>query len=217
MTAATLPSESGSSLPELLLATALTVTALSMLATTVLGPLSAIARWGVNDERQVELEQAADRVAAAIGLARPGLDAAAILSASTHRVEVRAGHLRHGRAIVLRLDEGRLSIELPDGPIEADRAGVAGAVQPDVTEGVVIDRLDLQHSRFVVRAADGQELLSGAAGGGRGELARPALSDVAVIEVVLVDPDEDDGAPGRTARRSMHLRLRLPLAGGIRS
>ncbi len=216
MTPVPLSSEAGSTLPELLVATALTIAALSMLATTVLGPLSVIARWDVADERQVALEQAADRVAAAVGLARPGLADAAILSASTHRIELRAGELRQARTIVLRLHDDRLSVELPGGPIGSGWSGIDGAVQPEIIEGVVIDGIDLQRSGFVVRSADGRDLISGAAGDGPGVSTRAALSDIAVIDIALVDPEDDDGSPGRAARRSMHLRLRLPLAGGVR-
>ncbi len=208
--------ESGSSLPELLLAAGLSVAALGMLATTVLGPLSTIAGWDAVDERQFELTSAADTVVTIVAMARPGLDGAAVVAATDDRIELRVGDLRRARTVVLRLADDQLRLELPEGPVLGDASGVPGISLAEVVERPIVDGIDTQRSGFVLRSVDGRILAGTATGTATGvepDGGEPwGLTDVATIEVSLSDPDGDDGRPGRVVARSMHLRLRLPLA-----
>lgn len=214
--------ESGSSLPELLLAAGLSVAALGMLATTVLGPLSTIAGWDAVDERQFELTSAADTVVTIVAMARPGLDGAAVVAATDDRIELRVGDLRRARTVVLRLADDQLRLELPEGPVLGDASGVPGISLAEVVERPIVDGIDTQRSGFVLRSVDGRILASSATGTATGTATgvepdggEPwGLTDVATIEISLSDPDSAGGRPGRVVARSMHLRLRLPLAAG---
>jgi hypothetical protein len=183
--------EDGSSLPEMLVAAGLTLVALSMLGSAILGPLAAMVRSAGTDERRVELERAGDEAAALVRRARPGVEGGPILLAGEKRIELREGTLGHGAPLVLHLTDGVLWVERPDAP--ESRAIVSG--------------LDVAASRFIVRTTSGEEIVSSP-----GE---PVHIDAAVVTVELVD--RDDGPSGRTVSRTVHLPLRYPLAvGGLR-
>jgi len=206
--------DAGSSLPELLVAAGLTLTALTMLVTTVLAPLAVISRWSAPDERRLEMDRAVEHVVAVIGLARPGLEAPAVLSGDARRIEVRVGDLRHAQPVVLLFDDGRLSVEMAEGAVSPDTSDVHGAAGPGVLTGTLIEGIDTQRSGFVLRAIDGRVLTAPSSDVDAPTLTRSDLADVAVIEVAIVDAPGPDGSPGRTEQRTTHLRLRLPLAGG---
>jgi len=182
--------DDGSSLPELLVATGLTLIALSMLATTVLSPLAVVARSGVPDARRAELERAGDEVAATLRRARPGIGQGPLILATAHRIEIRDGDLRAQAPTVLEFLDGALLLERTDG--RAARVLVAG--------------LEPAASRFIIHAPDGQDI---------SEVAAPtAQIDAAVVTVLLTEPSAADGSPGVRVVRTVRLPLRLPLALG---
>jgi len=180
--------DDGSSLPELLVATGLTLVALSMLATTVLSPLAVVARSGVPDARRAELERAGDEVAATLRRARPGIGQGPLILVTAHRIEIRDGDLRTHAPTVLEFLDGALLLERTDG--RAARVLVAG--------------LDPAASRFVIHGPDGQDISDGAA--------TTAQIDAAVVTVLLTEPSAADGSPGVRVVRTVRLPLRLPLA-----
>jgi len=180
--------DDGSSLPELLVATGLTLIALSMLTTTVLSPLAVLARSGAPDARQAELERAGDEVAAALRRARPGIGQGPLILATAHRIEIRDGHLRTHALTALEFLDGALLLERTDG--QAARVLVSG--------------LDPAASRFVIHGPEGQDLSD--------MPASTAQVDAAVVTVLLTEPSAADGSPGVRVVRTVRLPLRLPLA-----
>jgi len=182
--------DDGSSLPELLVATGLTLLALSMLATTVLSPLAAVARSGVPDARRSELERAGEEVVATLRRARPGIEQGPLILATAHRIEVRDGNLRTHATTVLQFLDGALLLE---------RTG-------DPEARVLVSGLDPAASRFVIHGPDGQDI---------SDVPAPtAQIDAAVVTVRLTDPAGADGSPGGSVVRTVRLLLRLPLALG---
>jgi len=185
--------DDASSLPELLVAATLTLVAIGMLGSTVLGPLAVIARSGTVDLRQLELEWAADRAINQLSLARPALTGPALLEAGPARIELREGDLRVARTVAVVLHSGRLTID----------------------SDVLVEGLDLERSHFTFRSAAGVELTTPVASQSGSAADGADRADIAVIEVTLADPPEDDGAAGRTVTRTVGLRLRLPLAAQV--
>jgi hypothetical protein len=182
--------EDGSSLPELLVATGLTLVALSMLATTVLSPLAVLVRTGAPNARQAELERAGDEAAAALRLARPGIGQGPIVLAAAQRIEIRDGSLTIPSSTVLQFIDGALLIERPDG-------------RPT---RVLVSGLDPAASRFIIHGPEGQDLSDASA-------SSPPV-DAAVVTVRLSDSEAPDGSTGGTVIRSVRLPFRLPLAMG---
>jgi hypothetical protein len=136
------------------------------------------------------------------------------VSAGSHRIELRVGDLRHARRVVLLLADGQLRVELPDGPMMPGTSGVPGASLVGPVERVVIGGLDTRRSSFSLHSVSGEDLTALIDTDGSVSVVGSTRSDVAVIKVALIDPNETDGSPGRTVIRSAHLRLRLPLAAG---
>jgi hypothetical protein len=205
--------DAGSTLPEVVLAAGLLVVALGMLGGTVLVPLAALARTATIDDRQVALELAGDTVVRIALSARPGLEASPVLSAERDRIVLRVGDLREARTVVLLLREGSLTVEIPDGPLDPTPASTPSSPSPvpGPAAGVVISGIDSDASSFTVRSSEGIDLTFGpSAGGTAGVLGSPL--DVAHVQLILVDPIDQDGSPGRRVERNVHLRLRLPLA-----
>jgi len=221
--------EDGSSLPELMLAAGLVVVALGMLGSTVVAPLSMMLRSAAPDVRQAELEVAADSVVRIVSLARPGLDRPAVLRAESDRLELRLGDLRQGQGVALVLRGDTLEVELLD---ESSVGSSGVALYPQVPSpvalpmaGALVVGLDADLSSFTVRSAEGDDLTgsehdgdSDGPDGTTGQDDAPSASsgpwvpDAAVVEVVLQDPPSSDGQAGRTASRTVHLRIRSPLA-----
>jgi hypothetical protein len=203
--------EAGSTLPELLTASALLLVALTMLSGTVITPLLAIAGAYQRDERQAEFDRAVDVVAGIVRDARPGIDGSAVLVARPDELVVRTGDLRTSLEVRILLDAGRLTIEQQgsssDGVIE-------------LSSRVLIAGLDTERSRFTVLTAEGHDLTADADAISSTWADGPAAAQAATIIVVLAeaaDPDgvdDADGSRARSVERVTHLRLRAPLSAG---
>lgn len=174
---------SGSTLPELVVAAALLLTATAMAGGTVLAPLTALGRVAVEDDDQYRLRVALDSVAVLVRAARPTLDGPAVVSldgdpgATTLRLRF-AGAGGAGMASLMLSEELVLTF-----------SGSA----PTLTEGLLVNELDPERNRI--------ELLThgGAADGGL------EAHDVVAVHIVLV-------RAGHEASRTVHLRMQRPLA-----
>ena len=203
----------GSSLPELLLAASLVLVVLNMLGGSVLAPIAAMLRAGAVDERQVELDQAAETAVRIIGAARAGIGSPAVSAADRHRVELLIGDARSTRTVALVLHDGALVVEI-EGALTGDPLEMPTTVSAVIPPpGPLVDGLDMQRSQFNVQSAD--ELRSDVVAG-VGTVEGVALADIVHIEVILHDRPAEDGMLGISVSRSAHLRLRLPLAAGAR-
>jgi len=133
--------DDGSTLPELMVAGAITLVALTMVGGTVIAPLGALGHVAEPDSVEVELQAAADAVARIVRAARPGPSGAAVAQddgAIVVRLAGRTGDIVVRVAIVdgelLAAVEGsggsddEMRLVLPRGPLasglDADRSAL---------------------------------------------------------------------------------------------
>jgi len=192
--------ETGSSLPELLVAGTLGLVALGMIAGGVLAPIAGMVRGSAPDERQIELDLAADVVARILRAARPGLDEAALVRAEAGAISVRVGDLHERGEVILELRDGALTVEW-------ETAVDFIAAMPE--GGLLVTGLDVDRSMFLfVTGQAEQDAILGDDSDPMAGATRAA--DVAVVTIVL--HDASDTSHERNSVRTVRLRIRSPLA-----
>ncbi len=194
--------ETGASLPELLVAGALGLVALGMIAGGVLAPLAGMVRGSAPDERQIELDLAADVVARILRAARPGLDEAALVRAEAGVISVRVGDLHERGEVILELRDGALTVEW-------ETAVDFIAAMPE--GGPLVTGLDADRSMFLF--VTGQAEQDASLGDDSDPMAGATrAADVTVVTIVL--HDASDAGHERSSVRTVRLRIRSPLAMG---
>lgn len=138
-------------MPELLVASLLTIVVGALTLSTVVGPLEAIRRSTFPDVRRAEVEAAADVLVRTLRSARPGLGEEHPISLDAGRVVVRSGPPSERRSVVIELVGGdmRLSSALdgagePQGRILLRDVG---------TDSLRIDAFDASGGRLPAEAA----------------------------------------------------------------
>jgi len=171
--------QSGTSLPELLVAGSLSLVALGMVVATVVAPLHAVSQTGTVDEGRARLDLASEQVVKIVRGAHPTLEGPALVAVGPDQLTLRIGGIGAHRTTTLALRDRSLTVET---------TGAAHSQPQTVPDGVLIDGLDPERSAIRARSGAGSDI------------APDTLSEALLVEVRL-------HADGHEVVRRIRLRM----------
>lgn len=137
--------EEGSTLPELVVASSLTLVAVAAALSAAAGPLHRWTTFTADDVRRAEVEAAADTLARLVRSARPDLGSPAILEVRSDGLILRVGPPSDGARVSVTVEEGALvSRSVPESV----------AVDP-LPERLLLDGVEDGDVHFAALGADG--------------------------------------------------------------
>lgn len=157
--------EDGGSLPELVVASLVTLVAAAAALSVTSGPVRQLSEVAQPDARRAEMEAAADRLARVVRSARSGLDTPAIRAAGPFMLSLRVGPASEGVHVTFVLEDGSLIVRAEP----AASAGASAAVES------VLDGLGSEAVTFELLDADGLVVDSSDASAGSVEAIRFAI------------------------------------------
>ena len=127
-------------MPEMLVASLLTVVVGALTLTAVVGPIEAMRRSSVPDARRIEVEAAADAFARTVRAARPGLRTGPVVSIARDRIVLRVGPPVGARTVVVEVVDGDLLLRDEQAVTVPEEARIL--LRHVGTDGFVLSALD---------------------------------------------------------------------------